>query len=300
MKTSCKKLGKCQVKLTVTLDAAEAGEASKKVEREFMREAQIPGFRKGKVPLDIIKKRFADGLKQETEREMIRKYYADAVKSEKIDEIALVDVQDVKSGADGASFTAIVDVKPEFKLPTYKGLKIESKDVTVKDDEVDKQIESLRTGYATYENAKEDDTVSEGDFVQIDYSGTVEGKPILEINPDAKFVAEGKGFWTQVEEGRFLPEILEALKGMKAGETKESVKAKFDKEAAPDGLKGERRFTPSRSRRSGSASCRTTRHSPRRRRRSRSTSSRRQSARRWRSPPSSASRCAARTRLSSF
>ena len=240
MKTSCKKLGKCQVKLTVTLDAAEAGEASKKVEREFMREAQIPGFRKGKVPLDIIKKRFADGLKQETEREMIRKYYADAAKAEKIEEIALVDVQDVKSGADGASFTAIVDVKPEFKLPTYKGLKIESKDVTVKDDEVDKQVESLRAGYASYEDAKEGDAVAEGDFVQIDYSGTVGGKPILEINPEAKFVAEGKGFWTQVEEGRFLPEILEALKGMKAGETKDGVKAKFDKEAAPDGLKGEK------------------------------------------------------------
>ena len=240
MKTSCKKLGKCQVKLTVTLDAAEAGEAAKKIEREFMREAQIPGFRKGKVPLDIIKKRFADGLKQETEREMIRKYYADAVKSEKIDEIALVDVQDVKSGADGASFVAIVDVKPEFKIPTYKGLKVESRDVTVKDDEVDKQVESLRAGYASYEDAKEGDAVSEGDFVQIDYSGTVGGKPILEINPEAKFVAEGKGFWTQVEEGRFLPEILEALKGMKAGETKDNVKAKFDKEAAPDGLKGEK------------------------------------------------------------
>ena len=240
MKTSCKKLGKCQVKLTVTLDAAEAGEAAKKIEREFMREAQIPGFRKGKVPLDIIKKRFADGLKQETEREMIRKYYADAVKSEKIDEIALVDVQDVKSGADGASFVAIVDVKPEFKIPTYKGLKVESRDVTVKDDEVDKQVESLRAGYASYEDAKEGDAVSEGDFVQIDYSGTVGGKPILEINPEAKFVAEGKGFWTQVEEGRFLPEILEALRGMKAGETKDNVKAKFDKEAAPDGLKGEK------------------------------------------------------------
>ena len=240
MKTSCKKLGKCQVKLTVTLDAAEAGEASKKVEREFMREAQIPGFRKGKVPLDIIKKRFADGLKQETEREMIRKYYADAAKAEKIEEIALVDVQDVKSGTDGASFTAIVDVKPEFKLPTYKGLKVESRDVTVKDDEVDKQVESLRAGYASYEDAKDGEAVSEGDFVQIDYSGTVGGKPILEINPEAKFVAEGKGFWTQVEEGRFLPEILEALKGMKAGETKDTVKAKFDKEAAPDGLKGEK------------------------------------------------------------
>ena len=240
MKTSCKKLGKCQVKLTVTLDAAEAGESTKKIEREFMREAQIPGFRKGKVPLDIIKKRFADGLKQETEREIIRKNYPEAVKAEKIDEIAIVDVQDMSVGADGASFTAIVDVKPEFKLPTYKGLKIESKDVTVKDDEVDRQVESLRAGYATYEDAQEGDAVSEGDFVQIDYSGTVGGKPILEINPNAKFVAEGKGFWTQVDEGRFLPEILEALKGMKAGETKDNVKAKFDKESAPDGLKGEK------------------------------------------------------------
>ena len=100
------------------------------------------------------------------------------------------------------------------------------------------QLDHLRAAYATYEDAKEGDTVSEGDFVQIDYSGTVGKKPILEVNPEAKIVAEGKGFWTQVEEGRFLPEILAAVKGMKIGETKEGVKAKFDKESAPDGLKG--------------------------------------------------------------
>ena len=65
-------------------------------------------------------------------------------------------------------------------------------------------------------------------------------KKIIEINPEAKVVAEGKGFWTQLEEGRFLPEILDAVKGMKAGETKTDIKAKFDKETAPEGLKGEK------------------------------------------------------------
>jgi trigger factor len=98
----------------------------------------------------------------------------------------------------------------------------------------------MRKAYAKTVDATADDVAAEGDFVQIDYSGTVKGKSILEINAEAKFVAEGKGYWTQIEEGRFLPEILDALKGMKIGETKEDVKAKFDKESAPEGLKGEK------------------------------------------------------------
>ena len=238
MKTSSKSLEKCQVKLTVTLDADEMKGIVKDVEKVFLREAQLPGFRKGKVPLQVIRKEFADGLKQEIQRAMFQKKYADAVKAEGIDEVALADVQELKYDAEGGSFVAIVETKPKFKLPTYKGLKVEFKDAKVTDEQVNDQVERLRVAYAKYEDAKEGEAVADGDFVQIDYSGTVSKKPILEINPDAKIVAEGKGFWTQVEEGRFLPEILDAVKGMKAGETKEGVKAKFDKEAAPEGLKG--------------------------------------------------------------
>ena len=102
------------------------------------------------------------------------------------------------------------------------------------------QLARLRAAYAKFEDGKEGDIVEDGDFVQIDYSGKVGKKPILELNPEAKIVAEGTGFWTQVEDGRFLPEILDALKGMRAGESKDGVKAKFDKETAPEGLKGEK------------------------------------------------------------
>ena len=238
MKTSSKAQDKCLVKISVTLDADEMKAIVKDVEKVFVREAQIPGFRKGKVPLALVRKEFASGLKQEIEREMFQKHYPEAVKAEKVEEVALADVQDLKYDDNGGSFVAFVEVKPTFKLPTYKGLKVEFKDAKVEDSAVKDQMERLRAAYATYEDAKDGDAVAEGDFVQIDYEGTVDGKKILEINPEAKIVGEGKGFWTQVEEGRFLPEILDAVKGMKIGETKEGVKAKFDKDAAPDGLKG--------------------------------------------------------------
>ena len=240
MKTESKNLEKCQVQLTVTLDAAETKECVKKVEREFMRAAQLPGFRKGKVPVELIRKEFADSLKQEIERELFTRNYPEAVKAEAIEEIAPVDVKDMKYGEDGGSFTVVVDVKPKFKLPTYKGLKISEKDTKVADADVADQVERMRAAYAKFEDAKEGEEVAAGDFVQIDYAGKVGKKDILEINPEAKIVAGGEGFWTQVEDGRFLPEILEALKGMKAGETKEGIKAKFDKESAPEGLKGEK------------------------------------------------------------
>ena len=240
MKTETKKLDKCQVKLVVSLDADEAKACVKEVEKAFVREARLPGFRPGKAPIELIRKNFDAQLREETNRTMFRKHYSDAVKAEGLDEVALADVQEMKCGPDGGEFTAVVEVKPVFKLPAYKGLKIAEADVRVEDSAVAEQVERMRAAYARFEDAKEGDEVQTGDFVQIDYSGTVDGKPILEIAPDAKIVASGTGFWTQVEEGRFLPEILEAVKGMKAGETKAEVKAKFDKDSAPEPLKGKK------------------------------------------------------------
>lgn len=240
MKTSKKNLEKCQVKLTIEIDAGEIAKIVSDVEKRFVREAEMPGFRKGKVPLALIRRNFADGLKQETQRSMFREFYPAAIEEEKIEEVAVADVADVVYDENGGSFNVIVDVRPQFKLPTYKGLKISSEDVSVSDEAVDSHVERLRTAYAKYEDGAEGDVAAMGDFVQIDYKGTVDGKNILEINPEAKIVAEGTGFWTQLEDGRFLPELIEAVTGMKAGESKDGVSAKFDKESAPEGLKGKK------------------------------------------------------------
>ena len=240
MKTETKNLDKCRVQLTVTLDADEAKACVKEVEKSFLREARLPGFRPGKAPIEIVRKEFGSQMKSEIERTAFRKYYAEAVKAEKIDEVGIAELPELKCDNEGGSFTVVVEVPPKFKLPTYKGLKISEKDTKVDDAAVTAQIERLRAAYAKFEDAKDGEAVADGDFVQIDYAGTVDGKPVLEVAPDAKVVANGTGFWTQVEEGRFLPEILEAVKGMKAGETKDGVKVAFDKDAAPEALKGKK------------------------------------------------------------
>lgn len=240
MKTEQKKQEKCQVELTVSLEASEMKTIYTSVERSFMRQASLPGFRPGKVPLALIRKQFANQMQVAVQREMVQNFLPNAAKEEKLTDAAVVDVKDVKASAEEGSFVAVLEVKPEIPCPEYKGLKLKSEDFVVQDGDITAQIERMRKSCAKFEDAKEGETISEGDFVQIDYAGTVGSKPIIEVAPEAKVVAQGTGFWTQLEEGRFLPEILDALKGMKLGETKEKIKATFDKEAAPEPLKGKK------------------------------------------------------------
>ncbi|MBQ4439535.1 MAG: trigger factor [Kiritimatiellae bacterium] len=240
MKTSSKRQDKCKVEISVELSAEETLPVIKEVEKAFMRDARLPGFRPGKAPIELVRKNFAAELKEEQARATIRKFYQEATKAEKVEPINLREVTSVKCDRDGGELKFVVEIKPEFKLPQYKGLKIKAADASVSDKEVAERIEAMRVQYAKYEDAKEGDTVGTGDFAQVDYTGTVDGKPIAEIAPDAKVVASGTGYWMRVEEGYFLPELVEAVKGMKAGETKENIKAKFDKETAPDALKGKK------------------------------------------------------------
>ncbi len=238
MKTQVKKQDKCQVRLTVNLDEDEVKAVVKQVESRFLKEAQIPGFRKGKVPLALVRKEFADSLANETKRAAFAKYYPAAIQEEKLKEFNLVSVEKLDVTDKGAEMTALVEVLPEFKLPAYKGIKIEDKKKPVTDEDVKEVLSRVRAAYAKYEDAKDGDAVATGDFVQIDYEGSSDGQKLIEIDPEAKVVAQGTGYWTQVLEGRFLPEILAALPGMKVGETKSDVAATFDVEAAPDKLKG--------------------------------------------------------------
>ena len=231
----------CVISLTVKADAEEIKGEARKVLNTFIREAQIPGFRKGKVPVELIRKNFAKELQQETQGACFRAFYPKAVEESKLKVLALEGVTEMKlNEADGMEFTALVEVRPEYKLPKYKGLAIEQKEAKVEESAVEEQLESMRKMFAKYEDGKEGEAVGDGDFVQFDYKGTLDGQPLSEIVPDQKAICEATGFWAQVEEGRFLPEILEALKGMKAGEEKKDVTVKFPKDAAPEPLKGKK------------------------------------------------------------
>ena len=241
MKVEKKEAGACMLALTITTDAEEVKEEYRKVLNVFIRNAVVPGFRKGKIPLPVLKQKFQEEIKQECQQACFHAFYKKALEEASVDPITIDGVQNVTFAPEtGFSCTAIVEVRPEFSLPKYQKLAIKAGDTSVTEDQVSAEIESYRRAFAKYEDAKEGATVADGDFVCFDYKGELDGKPLTEIVPDQKAVCEGTGFWTQLEEGRFLPEILDALKGMKAGETKDGVKVKFAKEAAPEPLQGKK------------------------------------------------------------
>lgn len=244
MKFETKESSPCVMALSVKAEADETKAPYQKVLNVFMREASIPGFRKGKVPLNIIKQKFQKEIAQECQQACFSEFYPKALKESGLDAVNLQNVTDVLFTPEtGFSCTALVEVKPTFDLPKYKKLAIKAGDATVTDEQVTERLESFRKAFAKFEDAKEGDAIAEGDFVQFDYAGALDDKaktPLAEVAPDQKAVCGATGFWTQLEEGRFLPEILDALKGMKAGETKDDVKVKFPKDNAPEALKGKK------------------------------------------------------------
>lgn len=244
MKFETKESSPCVMALSVKAEAYETKAPYQKVLNVFMREASIPGFRKGKVPLNIIKQKFQQEIAHECQQACFSEFYPKALKESGLDAVNLQNVTDVLFTPEtGFSCTALVEVKPTFDLPKYKKLAIKAGDATVTDEQVTERVESFRKAFAKFEDAKEGDAIAEGDFVQFDYAGALDDKaktPLAEVAPDQKAVCGATGFWTQLEEGRFLPEILDALKGMKAGETKDDVKVKFPKDNAPEALKGKK------------------------------------------------------------
>ena len=244
MKFETKESSPCVMALSVKAEADETKAPYQKVLNVFMREASIPGFRKGKVPLNIIKQKFQKEIAQECQQACFSEFYPKALKESGLDTVNLQNVTDVLFTPEtGFSCTALVEVKPTFDLPKYKKLAIKAGDATVTDEQVTERLESFRKAFAKFEDAKEGDAIAEGDFVQFDYAGALDDKaktPLAEVAPDQKAVCGATGFWTQLEEGRFLPEILDALKGMKVGETKDDVKVKFPKDNAPEALKGKK------------------------------------------------------------
>ena len=242
MKVEKKESSPCVLELSVKAEADEVKEEYQKVLTAFIRNAVVPGFRKGKIPLPILKQKFQTEISQETQQACFHKLYPEALKEASVEPLSLQDVTELSfSPETGFAFTALVEVRPVFDLPKYKKLAIKPGDLSVSDDQVTAELENYRRAFAKYEDAKEGAVVAEGDFVCFDYTGTTDDdppQPLSELVPDQKAVCAGTDFWTQVEEGRFVPEILEALKGMKAGETKEGVKVSFPQDAAPEPLQG--------------------------------------------------------------
>ena len=165
-------------KLTIEVDAAEFDAACKKVYNRKKGSFSLPGFRKGKVPMNMIEKTYGAGVfYEDAANEIMPKAYADALEETKLDVVSSpeVDVTQIGKGQNFI-FTVTVAVKPEVTLGQYKGLEVEKEAVEVTDEEVDAELKKAQEQNAR-EVTVEDRPVKEGDIITLNYAGTIDGVP---------------------------------------------------------------------------------------------------------------------------
>jgi trigger factor len=134
-------------------------------------------------------------------------------------------------------FAATIETAPEFELPEYKQLPIKREMRVVTEQDIERALDALRqpqTSFATAERP-----VQTGDIVVVNYSGTVDGKPITEIAPTAQGLTEKKGFWIDVPSNSFIPGFAEQLVGAKAGD-KRTVNVDFPADFVTPQLAGKK------------------------------------------------------------
>ena len=225
MNVTVENLGPCKKLLRVELDVAAVDAAFDSVIKEYQRHAQLPGFRAGKAPRDLVLKSYGSRIEEEVKKKLIPDSYQKALEQEKIRAAVYPDIEEIQFGrGQTLQFAATVETQPEFELPEYKGLAVKRETVVIADADVDKALNVLREQRTDYKDVTR--PVAAGDIAVVNYTGTCDGKPITDTAPTARGLTEQKAFWIRCETGQFIPGFTEQLHGMNATE-KRTVNVDF-------------------------------------------------------------------------
>jgi trigger factor len=165
----------CRRELELEIPAEEVSKASEKVAKEFAKMARVPGFRPGKAPISLIKRRFAEDIKSEVLQNLVPETVEKAVAEQKLTPVSQpqVDKLEFKEG-EPVKFRASFDVLPEFTLANYKSLEIEMPEMNLTDEDVAKALAEMQQRAAAF-TPVEGRSVENDDFVQVKLNGTPEG-----------------------------------------------------------------------------------------------------------------------------
>jgi trigger factor len=216
MKTQVSELADNRVRLDVEVPAGDVDHAFDHALSDLSRAIRVPGFRKGKAPKPLVMRQVGrDTVVEEALRDHLSGWYSRAVAVAGIDPIDRPTIDWTDGPLEGSpfAFTAEVEVKPPPQVKSYKGLEGVKPEVegTVPQEAVDAEIERLRATVA--ELTAVDRGAQEGDFLVIDFEGTMDGTPF-----DG---GSGEQYAVELGSGRLVAELEQGLVGMKAGEERD-------------------------------------------------------------------------------
>jgi trigger factor len=229
----------CKKRLKIEVPANRVKQAYDRVADDFQKEARIPGFRPGHAPRTVVLKKYHKDIESEAQRTLVPEAYQEAIAEKKLRVVSQPEIEDLKYQAGlSLSFSTVVELVPEFKLPEYKGLVLKKQETGVTEEEIDKTLKSLADQRANFEDAP-DRPLAMDDFAVISYTGMLEGKPLIDLVPEAKNIAHNPNFWLWMRTEGFLPKFAEQCVGMKKGETR-TVEVEFPAEFPEAALAGKK------------------------------------------------------------
>lgn len=231
---SQEKIDKNKVKLNVEISSGYFSKSVNKAYKDISEKAKIPGFRKGKVPYQIIDNNYGkDYVLSEAANIAISGLYSEIIDSTDLKPIDYpkVDIDGELKQDNPVNFVITIEAEPDAVLSEYKGIPADGYPTEVTDEEIDAQIENLRNRFASLEPVEDGGAVEKMDIITIDFAGTVDGK-------------EFKGgsytdYVLEVGSGVLLKELEKGLIGMKKGEEK-TVGAKMPKEVEDKDVAGKK------------------------------------------------------------
>lgn len=227
MKVTQEKLPASQVGLEIEITSEMTKQAYEQIIQKFTRSANIPGFRKGKVPRQVLVQRFGSlQLKAAALEDLIDDSLKQALEQEKIDALGNFQLRSsfeelVMQYEPGSplTFSASVDVQPEVNLSQYKDLTIQAEEIKPDPERVDKVLEQQREQVATLIPV-EGRAAQMKDIAVIDYKGVlVSDDP--EVAPEEFPGGQADDFQVELDEGRFIAGFVDGIVGMSVGDTKE-------------------------------------------------------------------------------
>ncbi|WMJ79479.1 trigger factor [Clostridium sp. MB40-C1] len=230
MNTKIEKIETNVVKLEITVEKEKFNEAIQKAYKKNAKKFNIPGFRKGKAPMNIIKRYYGEGVFYEDAiNDCCELTYPQAVEEHKLSPVDYPKIDIAQIGSDkDFIYTAEVTVKPEVTVSEYKGLEVKKEKYNVTDEEIEKQVKAMQEKNARI-MTKEDGTVEKGDITVIDFEGFIDGV--------AFEGGKGEDYSLEIGSGTFIDNFEEQLIGLKASEEKE-INVNFPEQYGRDDLNG--------------------------------------------------------------
>ena len=212
MEVTITDLSPCKKQLRIEIDAETVNAKFDSVAKDFRRHAHLPGFRPGKAPLANVMRSYGDKIGEEAKRTLMSDSYSKALKENGLRPVIMPEVEELQFGhGKPFQYLATLEVTPAFELPEYNGLEVDKERRTVTAAAIDKALDTLREQRVSYTDV--DRPAGEDDFIVVNFTGTIDDKPITDLVKVARGLTEQKNYWLNAKHNPLIPGIVEALIG---------------------------------------------------------------------------------------